>query len=277
MSSCRRFLTCLAAGGLFLLLVGQAACGRDGRALEETRIDIARRAFLNGEYLRAEGVYERYLETQPDGPYRLEAWVRLADISQYARETPARTATVLEAALLEFGENPATGPALRLRAARQRQQLGEYDKAAAHYKQLLAIPGLPPERVADIHIEFAEALMQAHDPMRAVGTLRTCGADLPAGDPHARCSLALAKVYLRLERPVQAEPLLRALYLHQDVPEDIRAQAGFALATWLEAGQDKEQARTIYESLRRTYPNPLVIEEKLRYLQKTDGNTGASP
>lgn len=249
------------------MLLTQAACGKPATDGETVQIDAARSAFVSGEYLLAEDLYQRYLETQAHGKFRAEAWERLADISQYARNAPVKTATLLDAALLEFGQDPNLGPTLRLRAARIRLSLRQYDKAAAQYRFLLDDKAASPDFFCAVSQEFADALLKAHDPQTALEVLRRCRDSLPDGEQQAQCTLSLALLLVRLQRQAEAEPMLSHLYAATTIDATSRARAGFALASLLEARHDMAAAKALYEKLRETYPNHLVIERKLRYLQ----------
>jgi tetratricopeptide (TPR) repeat protein len=249
------------------MLVTQAACGKTPADGEAVQIDTARSAFVSGEYLLAEDLYQRYLESYAHGKFRTEAWERLADISQYARNAPAKTATLLDAALLEFGQDATLRQALRLRVARIRLSLRQYDKAAAQYRFLLDDKTASADFFCAVSQEFAEGLLKAHDPQAALDVLRHCQGSLPDGEQQARCTLSLALLLVRLQRQAEAEPILSALYAATAIDATSRARAGFALASLLETRHETAAAKALYEKLRETYPNHLVIERKLRYLQ----------
>ncbi len=268
MSSVGRILIgLLAAWGLVLLLLCQAACRQDASDADSVGLDTARTAFLHGEYLRAEELYQHYLQTRPIGPYRGEAWQRLADINQYVRNAPEKTATLLETALLEFAGNEPLSREFHLRIARVRQELRDFDGAARHYRQLLRAASQYPDFFCAVSQEFSQARLKAHDPAEALALLRTC-LDTVTREPYrARCALSLARLLLRQDKASEAEPLLHSLYENQALDASSRAQAGFLLATLLENRRDTAAAKTIYDTILGDYPNPLAIKIKLRHLQ----------
>ena len=266
MSFHRRFLIGIALAGLSLLLLGQAGCREKGGD-ETASVVAARSAFIDGEYLRAEESYEKYLQANPKGKYRLEAWERLADISQYVRNAPAKTAKLLESSLLEYGGDPETASRLLLRAARMRTALKEYDKAGSLYGKLLDNHALPQVQRVDIVLEYAHSRLEAHDDAGALALLRQTAATPLAPELKAKVTLELALLQLRLRLLPQAQTLLREVYETDAYPQALRARAGFALASLLQEKRETAAAAQILESLRPLYPNPQAIEQQLKALQ----------
>lgn len=266
MSFHRRFLIGIAFAGLSLLLLGQAGCREKSDG--ETRLVVAARsAFIDGEYLRAEEGYETYLQAYPKGKYRLEAWERLADISQYVRNAPAKTVKLLESSLLEYGGDPQTISKLLLRAARMRAVLKEYDKAGVLYARLLDNDALPQALRVDIVLEYAHSRLEAHDEAAALALVQQAAATALAPELEARVSLELGLLRLRLGKKLEAESLLREVYDKSVFPQALRARAGFALASLLQEKRETGEAVQILESLRTIYPNPQVIEQQLKALE----------
>lgn len=266
MSFQRRFLIGIAFAGLSLLLLGRAGCREKGD-VETSSVVAARSAFIEGEYLRAEEGYETYLQSYPNGKYRLEAWERLADISQYVRNAPAKTIKLLESSLLEYGGDPESVSRILLRAARMRTALKEYDKAGGLYAKLLEIAALPQALRVDIVLEYAHSRLEAHDEARALALVQQAAATPLAPELAARVSLELGLLRLRLGQQLEAESLLREVYAKTDSPQALRARAGFALASLLQEKRETGEAVKILESLRTLYPNPQVIEEQLKALE----------
>ncbi|WP_428563368.1 MAG: tetratricopeptide repeat protein [Solidesulfovibrio sp. DCME] len=255
------------ACGLVLLLLCQAACQHDASTREALALEPARNAFLHGAYLQAEELYQHYLQTHAKGPFRAEAWQRLADINQYVRNTPEKTVTLLETGLLEFEANPELSRQFRLRIARLRLQMHEYDAAARSYSQLLADPPLDPSLSAALFQEFSQASLQAGHPGTALGLLRTCRQTLPSGPPRFDCSLSLARLFVQQNQLAEAESLLHELYEDPAAPPASQGQAGFLLAMLLENRLDRTQAKSIYHKILAYYPNPLAVQIRLRHLQ----------
>lgn len=263
----RRVVLACGLSGLVLLCVGQTGCSEPATDPEAGVMEAARRAFLDGRFLTAEDGYQYYLQAYPEGRYRLEAWKRLADISKDGRDAPGEAATLLEAALLEFGSDPKAAAGLLARAGELRLQRKEYDKAAAHEQALLALADLDAGRRLTAFLQLAGIRVATHDGAGALAIYDAC-LHSPLGSPEkARCALAQGELLTRLDRSVEAEPLLRGLYEDTQNAPALRAQAGFDLGQLYEARNDKTAAKALYQAIRPLHPNPRVVEKRLEYLQ----------
>jgi len=268
-------LACLA--GLLTLAAGLGGCAAAPDDPEAGVVENARRAFLDGRFLTAEEAYQQYLQAYPRGTHRLEAWQRLADIAQDGRESPAEAATLLEAALLEFGREPAAASDLLARCGEVRLRRKEYDKAAAHYTALLGLPGVADARRQEAYLQLARCSVWAGDQAGALASYETCAQDRLAGPLRARCTLARAELLARLDKAGQAEALLRGLYDDPALPAPLRGQAGFDWAMLLEARNDGAAALALYEAVRGLHANPMVVDKRLGYLRADRSGQAGDP
>ncbi|MHC1791080.1 hypothetical protein [Solidesulfovibrio sp.] len=252
--------------GLVFLAALQPGCSAPQPEAEDRLLESAREAFVGSRFLAAETAYEAYLQHYPTGGARLEAWLRLADISADIRESPGQAATLLEAALLETDISPAAAARLRNRAASWRFSRKEYAKAEQHGQAVLDLPEVPPDLIADSFLLLARLDIARHDESRALARYAACRDSRLPGSEAARCTLAQAELLLRLERPTEAEPLLQTLFDAAQLAPALRAQAGFSLGQIIEAQNDKIRAKALYESLRPLHPNPAVVDKRLEYL-----------
>ncbi|MGE4539103.1 MAG: tol-pal system YbgF family protein [Desulfovibrio sp.] len=267
MSNHRAFLKPFLTGGLILLFVFQAACHRPVRSPEEDLLDTARQAFLDGRYGDAEHDYQTYLEHFPKGAARLEAWRRLADISQDIRVSPRKAALLLETAVLENAGNIATQAKLSLRAARLHLELKDYAKATKLLQGVIDLPGLDAATLAKACLELAHARVLARDAAGALAAYDLCRDRVDDAGSKSRCDLARARLFMQLDRTGEAEPILHTLFADQRVPASVRGEAGFALGQLSETAHDKAAARAYYEQVRTLYPNPLAVAQKLKHLK----------
>lgn len=253
--------------GLALLLLGQACGPGPASDPESALVRSARQAFLNGQYLAAESDYERYLQDYRNGRFRLEAWHRLADIANEARESPESAADLLETAILEFSGDSGVSADLLSRAALLRAQLAQHERAASHLRALLSLPGISEEKRLDATLLLAQIRLKTGDGADAVAVLESCrhGAFADAG--RAACALQLAQTLLRTGRAGEAEPLLHDLVANVKNPPALRARAGLELGDILEARKEKVAARALYKTVLDLHPNPLVVKKRLEYLE----------
>jgi len=66
------------------------ACDRGGGSGPAQDLAIARESYSAGYFLEAETAYERYLQSDPQGKHRLEAWTRLVEICSGVKGDPDR-------------------------------------------------------------------------------------------------------------------------------------------------------------------------------------------
>jgi len=266
-SNHRAFLKPFLTGGLILFFVFQAACHRPVRSPEAELLDTARQAFLDGRYGDAEHDYQTYLEHFPKGAARLEAWLRLADISQDIRVSPRKAALLLETAFLENAGNVATQAGLALRAAGLHLELRDYAKATKLLQGIIDLPGLDAATLALACLELAHTRVLARDTAGALAAYDLCRDRIADAGSRSLCDLSRARLLMQLDRTREAEPILHTLFSDQRIPASVRGEAGFALGQLSESAHDKDAARTYYEHVRTLYPNPLPVAQKLKYLK----------
>jgi tetratricopeptide (TPR) repeat protein len=247
-------------------LLGLTGCQGSAADPEADVLETARKAFLAGQYLKAEDTYQYYLEMFPQGHFRLEAWQRLADVCQDGRDAPADAATLLEAALLEFGADPSTASDLLLRAAQLRQRSKQTDLAAKHYQALLELPDIPSSRRFNAFLQLAQLLMTVNDFSAAQILLEKCVHGGLSSEDSASCAFLQAELLIRLDKTREAEPILREVFANPENPPALRAQAGFSLGQLYEARMDKDAANSLYTQVLPIHPNPLVVKKRLEYL-----------
>jgi len=264
----RRITKCLGTAGLVLLLLGQACCQATPADPEADVLETARQAFLSGQYIRAEDTYQYYLQMYPNGRFRLEAWQRLTDISQDGHDAPGEAATLLEAALLEFGSDPDIAPDLLSRSAQLRVRRKEYDVAVASYQAILSFPGISDKKRLDAYLQLAHVRMLTGDIPAALAVLQTCRqSDLPVTESVV-CAYTQAETLIGLDKGREAEPILQEIFSDAKNSATLRGQAGFSLGLMYEAKKDKAAAKTCYENVLSLHPNPLVVKKRLEFLSK---------
>ena len=71
------------------------ACERGAGSGPALDLAIARQSYSGGYFLEAETAYERYLQSDPQGGSRLEAWTRLVDICAGVKGDPDKAVNLL--------------------------------------------------------------------------------------------------------------------------------------------------------------------------------------
>lgn len=255
---------CWLLGGLFLLGACQEAPDVTSPA---ARIDAARQAWLANDFPAAETTYQDYLQRFPDGPDRVEAWKRLADIAFAVRGQPAPAVTLLETALLEKHLSTAQFFDLADTAMDTAMRARQYAKVIGFAELILESPDVPQPLVPTVFLRRKHALLALGRADEAAASLRQCQVRLGDAARAAPCTLALG-LLLAKDDPKEAVPLFLALYDDPSVALDLRARAGFALGEAAEADHDPARARYWYEAVKDSFPNLKVVSKKLDLLKK---------
>ncbi len=248
-----------------LLILALTACSS---GLGDTPLAQAEKEFTQGNYLRAEALYEQYIQANPQGDARWEAWNRLVEISTTITGNNKKAAQLLEAMQLEFSDDPQRAGHLAWTLAQTYTALHDWDKAAETWQTLLDQNGLTSDQTADIHWNLGKIYQYQGRYGMAKDAMLACMDKAPKGPKNTRCMYELAQAYSLLKNRDQAKAWLEKLLAAKDIDPDTHALSAYLLSELLEAEGQTARARTLLESIRTTYPNPMVIETRLRQLGK---------
>lgn len=252
---CALVLACLAA-----------ACGRGASQGGEVDLKLARDAYANGYFLEAETAYERYLQSDPQGRHRLEAWTRLVDICAGVKGDPDKAVSLLETATLEYASRPKDNWPLLFRLGELYERRGQRRKALDVWGRCLDTAGDDRARIVQAQLRMAVAERALGKPDLAVDHLIRAEAKAPDAESKSRVLYELAQTYsLSWNWPKTRETLQR-LQGVQDAPREIEVMGAFLMADVCEAQGDIPQARKLLLSIKDAYPNPEVIIDRLSRL-----------
>ena len=256
----KRIFTC-AVCVLFALSV---ACDRI--PLKTNDLDEAKAAISQRDWPRAERLLERYLRTQEGAQQRWEAWVLLVDIYSRINLDPNGAVGQLEAMLQEFSRDTAIKKLILARLGALHESLGHTSQAVAVWGRYADLGNLTDQETASVQ----RALGNLHFRQRrfdlAEEALQTCQA-LPVEEAfRAWClyDLALANM-ARDELDDAHDQALQVLSMKVD--DQLRGLAGFLLADVLEQQGSGAEALRHFEAVRGLYPNDMVIDNRIAYLQ----------
>ncbi len=257
-----------AAVAVLLAAVGlAAACGR-AEDPEFGLLHGARTAYITGENLTAEELYQRYLQDFPQGKNRLEAWNRLYDIAVNLRKEPARAVPIVDAMLLEYASDPAVYPEVVERAAGLHGALREWEAAVGLWTKYLELPGVTGSRRSLARVHLAKCLVLDRKEERALAVLRECGRDRAGIEVLFQCRIEEAGILVRMDQFDAARTTLGEILALDGLDPGRRAQAGFMLGETYEALKQKAEAIRAYESILDDYPNPQAVKARLDFLRK---------
>ncbi len=263
-----RFRRTAAVLGVVLLTLA-LGCAAEEQNPEAALLSRARTAYVAGELLKAEKLYQNYLQTYPDGAERLEAWNRVFDISSGIVGDVAAASKIADAMLMEYSRNQRVLSQMYETVAEFYAGTGQDERAVEIWNNFLDLPGLSPEKRRQARLEQFRALERLKKYAEALDALDAAAQEAPDGQSRASCLYDKAQLLLRLKRVAAAKALLEKLHTASDAGRRTRALAVFSLADILEneSGQRK-QALKLYESILDTYPNPKAVQARIDYLRK---------
>jgi len=258
-------LRAMAYMAVVLALLALAGCSRSGSAGAED-MEQARDAYSKGFYLEAEKGYERYLQIEPQGKFRKEAWERLSEIAVNIKGDLDRAVVLLEAMYLELGTDPDEAWRIMSRLGDVYSQMGNLTKAVESYEKCLVHAAGHPDRMCQTQMRMAKLYRAMGNYDLVTATLSSCADVAPDNESKARCLYELAQSYSFISNWSQSKRALDAFLALPGVSEETRALSIFLLADIYENERNYAKTRELLESIRTSYPNPKVVETRLANL-----------
>ena len=228
----------------------------------------ARQSFSRKEFLDAERQYERYLQQNPEGPQRWEAWERLVDIALSIREDQRLATDILEAMALEYSEDQERGKESLERLGQVYESGHRWDQALSAWRRLLVFPGVSQAEQGGLHLKLAKIYQLRGQNDLAAASLRSC-LDMKTGpEVNASCLYELAQVFMMNEQGEQAKIYLTELGKMPEAPLEIKVLGAFALADFEEEQGNFQKSLDIFESIKDIYPNPDAVEARIKGLRQ---------
>ena len=242
-----------------------AACSSQSSPGQED-IERARDSYSKGFYLEAEKDYERYLQVEPQGEFRKEAWDRLAEIAVTIKGDYDRAVVLLEAMYLELGEDPETAWNIMFQLGEVYSELDNTPKAIEAFEKCLVHAAGSPEQTYRTQLRMARLYRDMGSFDLVAATLENCADSAQDEESKAKCLYELAQSYTFISSWSQTAKTLETLLDLKDISEETRALAVFLLADIYENERDYKKTRELLESILTTYPNPKVVESRLSTL-----------
>ncbi|QGY39498.1 tetratricopeptide repeat protein [Pseudodesulfovibrio cashew] len=246
-------------------LFAATGCDRGGGPGRED-IEHAREAYSKGLYLEAEKNYERYLQDEPQGRFRTEAWNRLSEIAISVKGDLDRAVVLLEAMYLELGTDPEAAWRIMFQLGDIYAQLGNRSKALESFEKCMVYAVESPEHTYVTQLRMAKLYRNMGNYDMVAVTLENCADSAKDDDAKARCLYELAQSYSFISNWNQSRRALETLLSLDGVKEQTRVLAVFLLADIYENERDYNKARELLQSIVKTYPNPKVVETRLANL-----------
>lgn len=253
------------------------ACDRGGGSGPALDLSIARESYSAGYFLEAETAYERYLQSDPQGKHRLEAWTRLVDICAGIKGDPDKAVSLLETATLEYGARPKENWPMLFRLGELYEQRGQRQKAIDAWGRCLDTAGGDKVKIVQAQMRMAIADRALGKSDVAVDLL--AGSIALAEDPDlkARVMYELAQTYGLSWNWAKAKSILEEILAMEQVSQELKVMGTYLLAEAYEAERNLPKARELLISLKDTYPNPEVIVARLAGLGQHNESPSMTP
>lgn len=229
-------------------------------------IERARNAYSEGFFLEAEKDYERYLQVEPQGEFRQEAWNRLSEIAVTIKGDFDRAVVLLEAMYLELGTDPDEAWRIMFQLGNVYGQLGNRARAIESYEKCLVHAVDSPEKTFKTQLQMAKLYRSIGNYEMVAATLENCADSTVDNDSKARCLYELAQSYSFIANWNQSKRALETLLELEGVGQETHVLAVFLLADIYENERNYAKTKELLESIVTTYPNPKVIESRLASL-----------
>ena len=241
-------------------------CDRGAPSGPALDLAIARDAYAGGYFLEAETAYERYLQADPQGKHRLEAWTRLVEIASGVKGDQGKAVTLLETATLEYSSRPEINWPLLYRLGEMYELQGQRKKAVEAWGRCLDTSGGDTAKAvqAQMRMAVANRAMGKHD--LALDLLNQCVAQAKDVETRSRAMYELAQTYALSWQWAKVKGILENVLALEKAPQDVKIMCSYLLADAYEAEHNIPKAREILTGLKDTYPNPEVIVARLANL-----------
>lgn len=259
-----------------VLAVFMMACDRGEPTGPALDLSIARKAYLSGYFLEAETAYERYLQSDPQGRYRLEAWSRLVEICSGVKGDPDKAIALLETATLEYGSRPKENWALMFRLGELYEQQGQRKKALDTWGRCLDTTGGDMAKAVQTQMRMAVADRALGKSDLAVDLLTQSVSQATDIETKSRAMYELAQTFSMSWNLAKSKAILEEILALEKAPQDIKIMSTFLLADVYEAERNLPKARELLTSLKETYPNPEVILTRLASLGHNNESPGVA-
>lgn len=251
----------MAALGMLLLF----AC--DGGFLDVDDLTLARDAYTERNLPLAERLLERCLRQEENPEKRWEAWNLLLKAINGDRPHPRASLECLDAMLVEYEDDPAKMAEILPEIGRYCRLSRSFERAVEAWSAYIELPELDSSQRINGYRQLAAMQFAQKHYEAAEESLQQClGLSAPEEDKTA-CMLDLAEENMMLERWPDVANLCQQI-LETQPDREIYGKAAYLRADALEQMGQMEEALRLFEAAKDSYPNPLVMENRIAHLKK---------
>lgn len=249
---------------LCVLIMLSACLGHD---TGEDTFNDAERAFGRGEYHQAEKLYQNYVQQQPKGNKRWEAWQRLLVITRDISNDAPTAIELLETIYLEFKTDPKKAFATHIQQIELYTVVGDLEHALTTIDATLNIPGLSTSQRWNLLFTQGTLFLRLHHYALARASFTAAMDHVSDAESRSKTLYATGRTLIYMREYDQARQILQQTFA-EAVPGPTWARIGFALAEIAEHEHNYEEGVRILKKIRDRYPNPKALDIRLQSLQR---------
>lgn len=213
---------------------------------------------------------EFYLRYHPEGQQRYAAWNKLVSLTLRGDKNLA--VQMLEAMSEEFSDYSVRLQDILLRQVELEEELRRFPDAVESWERLLALPGISAAHIVEWSSRLGRVFFLQRDFASAEEVLLSCAERTLPAATGVSCLLDLGTLYQAQNRLDDMRTVMQRILAIADISEDLRARAIFELADIEYQSGNLEEARGLFTSIRASYPNPMVIDMRLRAIRDKMGS-----
>ncbi|NCN26334.1 tetratricopeptide repeat protein [bacterium] len=237
----------------------------------EKHFKLGEEYFLQGQFKRSVEEYSKVIEIEPKKRMALTALDRIAEIQRNKLKDPANAIVALRRKFNLSNEADSKIGTLRLIADIYREDLEDPRKAAEEYQKIYNEFGLETNDADQIILNFAEVLKEAQMFSSAAIRYQEFLTKFPGHKLGPRAMLNMGTALLsagNLDKAQQELKKVNDQFSGRAEYDSLVAESLFAMGNLFEEKDDLDRAIELYKLASQAYPNPAVVELKIKALEK---------
>ena len=251
---------------MLALLLSLVGCRFDNFLMVDD-LEAARNAYVARNLPLTERLLERYLRAEKDPEKRWEAWNLLLQALNAQGAEPRASLECLQAMHAEYEAEEGRLDFILSQMGKYNAMLRHYAEAAIAWSAWLELGEVNNMDKVEGYRQLAAMQFGQRHFEAGEETLQQClGLPLPDHDK-IMCLLDLANENMARERWQEVADLCQQIE-DSEPDKTVSGLAGFLRGDALEQMGKEEEALSLFEKYRDSYPNPAVMDNRIEYLRK---------
>ena len=236
-------------------------------------LDDAKKAFHNGDLIQAQKLLERHLRQETNPDERWDTWNLLLAATEQASPSSPWLVDYLEAMLMEFEDDAEKSRVILTRQANLHEAARRFERAAEALSQLVEEEGLTPDEEAVAYRRLGQLSLRLRRFEVAEEYLQSCMALPVSPTRQAECLFDLADAFAMRGDIDHAATLAQQVMDMDDADPALKARAGFILGDIRDEQGKTQEALSLFESVKGSYPNDMAVDKRIELLKKKPKKT----